>query len=58
MSISVMLRLVPEALADGRLAGEVEIVATGQHALVANAEEIVRFITSESVWAAGTENDH
>ena len=44
MSISVMLRLAPEALDDGRLAGEVELVATGERALVADAGQILTFV--------------
>jgi len=44
MSVSVMLRLASEALAAGRLAGEAELVATGERALVANAEQLIAFV--------------
>ena len=44
MTISVVLRLVEQALAGGRLAGEVEIVDTGERASVRDAEELVRFL--------------
>lgn len=50
--ISVLLRLVPEALDQGRLAGEAELVATGEQRLVATAEELVAFVR-DSVGAEG-----
>lgn len=44
MAISVVLRLVEQALRAGRLAGEVEVVETGERRVVKDAEEIVRFL--------------
>jgi hypothetical protein len=46
MSVAVMLRLAPEALAEGRLAGEAELVTTGERTLVASAEQLVSFLSS------------
>lgn len=46
MTISVVLRLAPAALAEGRLAGEVELADTGQRGLVASAEELVAFVAA------------
>lgn len=48
MTISVLLRVVPAALADDRLAGEVEVVETGQRLVVRNAEELVAYLRSAS----------
>lgn len=44
VSISVMLRLAPEALAQGRLAGEVELVTTGDRAFVADGAQLMAFL--------------
>jgi hypothetical protein len=44
MTISVVLRLVEQALACGRLAGEAEIVETGERAAVRDADELVQFL--------------
>jgi hypothetical protein len=45
MTISVVLRLVEQALASGRLAGEAEIVETGERAAVRDATELLTFVT-------------
>lgn len=42
--ISVVLRLAPAALAEGRIAGEAVVTETGRRALVASAEELVAFV--------------
>lgn len=46
MTISVVLRLAPAALAEGRLAGEAELADTGQRRLVASAEELLAFVAA------------
>ena len=46
MTVSVVLRLVPEAVASGRLAGEVEDVASGDRTLIASAEQLVEFVAA------------
>ena len=45
MTISVVLRLVEQALDSGRLAGEAEIVETGERATVRDATELLTFVT-------------
>jgi hypothetical protein len=45
VTVSVVLRLVDTALHAGRLAGEAEIVATGERATVRDADELIRFVT-------------
>ena len=40
----MLLRLVRDALAKGKLAGEAELVATGERAVVRDAEELVAFV--------------
>lgn len=45
MSVSVILRLATEAIAEGRLAGEAEIVATGDRVVVTSAEQLVAFLS-------------
>lgn len=42
--VPVVLRLAEQALDEGRLAGEVELVETGERALVSCAEELVSFL--------------
>ncbi|GEM_PF-4967471 len=44
MNVSVLLRLLPEPLARGCLVGEVEVVRTGQRALVRSVEELVAYL--------------
>lgn len=44
MTIAVVLRLVEKALAVGRLAGEAEIVGTGERRTVRDAAELVEFL--------------
>jgi len=41
--VSYVLRLISEELAEGRLVGDVEAVATGQHRAVNGAEELLSF---------------
>ena len=44
MTISVVLRLVDDAVRAGELAGEVEVVATGDRRLVRDVDELVTFL--------------
>lgn len=44
MTVSVVLRIASQALAAGRLAGEVELVETGERAVVRNADELVALL--------------
>jgi hypothetical protein len=48
MAISVIVRAVEQALRSGRLAGEVEIVATGEKTVVRDATELVEFLRGPS----------
>jgi hypothetical protein len=43
--VSVLLRLAPEALAEGRLSGEATLVQTGDRALVRDADELIVFLS-------------
>ncbi len=43
-SVSVVLRLAGQALDEGRLAGEVELVESGERTLVGNADELISFV--------------
>jgi hypothetical protein len=45
VTVSVVLRLADAALVAGRLAGEAEVVATGERATVRDADELIRFVT-------------
>jgi hypothetical protein len=48
MTISVVLRLAERALDCGRLAGEAEVVETGERRTVRNAEELIEFLRRRS----------
>jgi hypothetical protein len=48
MTVSVVLRLADAALDAGRLAGEAELVATGERVTVRDAEELLAFVRRES----------
>ena len=50
-SVSVVLHLVVEALEEGRLAGEAEVVETGDRGLFASAEDLVDFTRHHRVQA-------
>lgn len=47
MTISLLLRVAPEALAAGRLAGEAELVETGERTIVRDADELIAFMRSD-----------
>lgn len=42
--LSVVLRLVERRLAEGQLAGEVEVVDSGRRGLVRTTDELVEFL--------------
>jgi hypothetical protein len=48
MTISLVLRIAPEALAAGRLAGEAEVVETGERVVVRDADELVAFLRGDT----------
>ena len=54
MTVSVVLRLAEQALAAGQLAGEVEVVETGERRVVRDAEGLVTFLASRALSAAET----
>ena len=43
-SVSILMRLAPQALSLGRLAGRVEIVETGEVTQVKDSEELLAFL--------------
>jgi hypothetical protein len=57
MTVSVVLRLAPAALDAGRLAGEAEVVATGERATVRDAEELIRFVIRSARTASQPESE-
>ena len=54
-SVSVVVHLVEQALDEGRLAGEVEIVETGARTLARDADELVAFVQRHRVLHGGEE---
>jgi hypothetical protein len=44
--VAVIVRLQPEALADGRVEGHAEIVDTGQRRPVRNSQELIEVLCS------------
>jgi hypothetical protein len=44
MFVSYVLRVRPEGVTDGRFAGEIEAVATGQRFAVRSIDELVAFV--------------
>ena len=44
VTISVVLRLVDSSVRTGRIAGEVEVVTTGQRQLIGDVEDLVSFL--------------
>jgi hypothetical protein len=47
VTISLLLRLAPEALAAGRLAGEAQHVESGKRAVVRDVDELIAFLREE-----------
>lgn len=56
MTFSVLLRLVTDALAQGRVAGHAEIVDTGETLVFKDQEEMLAFLQGAS--ANGTTDDN
>ena len=46
MTQSFVLRLVPSALAESRIVGQVQVVETGETAQLRNADELIAFLLS------------
>ena len=46
-SVPVVMRLVEQALDEGRIAGEVEMVENGARAIVRDASELVAFVQGQ-----------
>jgi hypothetical protein len=46
MTLSVVLRLIPGELLEGRIAGEAEVVETGERRIVRDLDELLRFLVS------------
>ncbi len=56
-SVSVVMHLVEDALDDGRLAGEVEIVETGAGTVVRDTGELVAFVHQHRPAQPGSSRD-
>jgi hypothetical protein len=48
VTVSVVLRIADAALAAGRLAGEAELVATGERTVVRDAGELIAFLSGSA----------
>jgi len=44
MSVAILLRLVPQALNEGRVAGHAEVVDTGESLVFKDQEEMLAFL--------------
>jgi hypothetical protein len=44
MSVSILVRIIPELLRNGRFAGQAEVVDTGETVVFSDAEEVIEFI--------------
>lgn len=44
MTISILLRLKPDAMGEGRVAGHAEIVETGQSVMFKDLDEVLAFL--------------
>jgi hypothetical protein len=49
MNISILLRVVADALAEGRIAGRAEVVDTGESVLFKDQDEMLAFIQKASI---------
>ena len=54
-SVSVVMHLVEEALDEGRLAGEAQVVETGASSVVRDAGELVTFVQRHRPGSSGRE---
>lgn len=63
MIVSVLLRLVPGAMAAGRIAGHVRVVETGDELVVRDVDELVWFLrervprVERTVWHEDDDDD-
>jgi hypothetical protein len=48
MPVSFVLKLVPDALSEGRIVGRIEAVGTGEQAHLRSAEELIEFLHSQA----------
>jgi hypothetical protein len=46
MSLSILVRIIPELLREGRIAGQAEVVETGESIVFRDAGEVIGFIAS------------
>lgn len=53
MSLSILVRVIPELLREGRVAGQAEVVETGQSVVFRDAEEVIGFIRLVGAGAPG-----
>ena len=58
VTVSVVLRLVDAALDAGRLAGEAELVATGERRVVRNERELMAFLAEAHGRVEGRPETH
>ncbi len=49
MTISILLRLSKGALVAGHLAGEAEVIATGERRPIASADDLISFVAQGSL---------
>jgi hypothetical protein len=49
VTVSLVLRIASAALVEGRLAGRVRVVETGEEAIVRSADELVAFLQARAV---------
>jgi len=47
--VSILLRLLPEPLAHGRLVGRVEVVETGERTVVRSVDELVSLLRDRAL---------
>jgi len=47
VSVSFVLRLVPEALAASRIVGRIEVVETGEQVTVRDARDLIEFLCAQ-----------
>lgn len=57
MTVSVLLRLVPAALAQGRVAGHAEIVDTGETVVFKDQHEMLAFLQGASSHVESRDGD-
>jgi hypothetical protein len=58
MNVSVLLRLIPAARAGGRLAGQAEVVETGETTVFSDHDEMLAFLRRASAQSADPAAGH